>query len=765
MQNISSVLELKNFPLDRYHLNLNEVLFHNANGYIGIRYDFEEGYAAGYDFTPSQYINGLYDYAGLQQAEKLYGLVREKQTILNTANTQIIRIMFDNEEFSMFKGTVLQSNLRLDMEQGVTIRKVKWRSPTGKELLITVTRMASFCQLPLFTIEYEVEPLNFSASIVIESVHDGTVLNYCNPADPRLACESIQYLTPLGCEIKEGVSYISSKTSKSNLEICSGVKNVLFQDSQQEFVIDNNDAICRFHTHTELGKKIRLIKYTVFSDSIRHRDCRLQAEAEMKQALSIPLEQIYSKQTVYLENFWNSCRIDVEGDPESDAALRYSMYQLLQSVGKDRFSNISPKGLSGDGYEGHYFWDSEMYIQPFFTITRPYISKTLIEYRYATLDMARENARILGHKSGALYPWRTIMGRECSGYFPAGSAQYHINGDIAYAIIAYYLATKDLDFIKKIGAEIIFETARLWIDAGNYYNGKFHINEVTGPDEYTCLVNNNYYTNLLAQYNLIWAVKFYVVLKKANLLYEVEQKINISEQEIESFKKAAADMYLPYDKKLGINPQDDSFLQKKRWDVDSIPKDRFPLLLNYHPMHLYRHQICKQADTVMAHFLLEDAQSKETMLNSFKYYEKISTHDSSLSMCIFSIMAARLGMVDKAFKYFKNIIRVDLDDTHNNTVDGIHTANMGGNYMAVVYGFGGFRLKESGIFFAPMLPGNWSAYSFKICFEGSRIKVSVNESECRFILEQGNAKKIYVYNQKYLLKDSLVLKRGFNTSP
>ncbi len=759
MQNTPYVLELADISLDRYHLNLNEVIFHNANGYIGIRYDFEEGYPEGYNFTPSQYINGLYDYADLPQAEKLFGLVNEKQTILNTANTQIIRIMFDDEEFSMFKGTVLSSNLRLDMERGITVRKVKWRSPQGKEMLLTVTRMASFYQLPLFTIEYEVEPLNFSARTVIDSVHDGTVCNYANPADPRLACECVQYLTPLGCEIKEATSYITSKTSKSNLEICSGVKNVLFQEYQQEFVIDNNDAHCRFHTYARQGEKIRLIKYAVFCDSIRHGNCRLQAEAEMERALSTPLETLYRKQTAYLEDYWNSCRVDIEGDPESNAALRYSMYQLLQSVGKDRFSNISPKGLSGDGYEGHFFWDSEMYIQPFFTITRPHISRTLIEYRYATLDMARENARILGHHSGSLYPWRTIMGRECSGYFPAGSAQYHINGDIAYAIIAYYLASKDLAFIKEMGAEIIFETARLWIDAGNFHDGKFHINEVTGPDEYTCLVNNNYYTNLLAQYHLNWAAKFYYLLKDSQMLLELEEKIGISEREIELFQKASTGMYLPYDEKLGINPQDDSFLQKKRWDIDSIPPHKFPLLLNYHPMHLYRHQICKQADTVMAHFLLEDAQSRETMLNSFKYYEKISTHDSSLSMCIFGIMAARLGMEEKAFAYFKNIIRVDLDDTLNNTVDGIHTANMAGSYMAVIYGFGGFRLKESGIFLAPLLPGDWSAYSFKISFEGSRIMVHVKESECKFVLEQGGAKDIHVYGDKYLLEDVLIVKR------
>ena len=759
MKNKPAVYEVGNFNLGLYHMKLHEVLFHNANGYIGVRYDLEEGYPPGYDVTPSQYINGFYDYARVPQSEKLYGLVEEKQTTLNIANTQTIRITFDDEEFSMFRGTILDSQLSLDMDRGITVRNVRWRSPRGKELRLTVTRMASFHQLPLFTIEYEVEPLNFCAKAVIESVHDGTVLNYVHPCDPRLANECIQYLIPLNCEIKEGASYITSRTSKSGLEVCSCVKNQLFQEHQQEFIIDNHDAICQFVTRAQPGQKIRLIKYAVFCDSIRYPDCRRQAEIEMKQALAVDLGELYKKQAAYLSEYWSNCAVEIDGDEPLNHAIRFSLYQLIQSVGKDEYSNIAPKGLSGDGYEGQYFWDSEIYIQPFFTITNPDISKKLITYRYATLDMARENARILGHESGALYPWRTIMGRECSGFFPAGSAQYHINGDIAYAIIAYYLATKDLMFMRAVGAEIIWETARLWLEVGNFHQGRFHINSVTGPDEYTCIVNNNYYTNVLAQYHLHWAVKIYHLLKSSGGLNELEQKIQIRPQEIEAFKKAADHMYLPYDEKLKINPQDDSFLQKQSWDLKEIPPDKFPLLLNYHPLYLYRHQVCKQADTVLAHFLLEDAQSEETMLNSHHFYEKVTTHDSSLSRGIFGIMAARLGMTEKAFAYFKDTARLDLDDKHNNTQDGLHIANMGNNYMGVVYGFGGFRLKESGIFLAPVLPRAWTAYRFKICIEDSRIMVHVKENECILTLECGSAKKIFVYGREYLVADTLTVAR------
>ncbi|NLV21683.1 MAG: glycoside hydrolase family 65 protein [Syntrophomonadaceae bacterium] len=759
MATTETVYEINDIPLDEYHISLNEALFHNANGYIGVRYNFEEGYPQEYNFVRSQYINGFYDFTPMKQAENLYGLVNEKQTMLNIADTQAIKLFIDNEPFSMFSGTVLSSRLWLDMDKGITVRKVVWRSPQGKELELTVTRMASFDQLSLFTIEYEVLPLNFSGEVLIESGHNGEVLNYVDPDDPRMACEPMQHLTPLMCEIKEGESYITSVTSRSGLEVCSCVKNILLQEHRQEFLINGYHAICQFETEAIQGEKIKLIKYAVFCDTIRYENAKKQAELEMAKAFAVPLVDLYKKQEEYLAAYWENCLIQIDGDPELNRATRYSLYQLIQAIGKDRYCNIAPKGLSGDGYEGHYFWDSEMYIQPFFTVTNPTLTRNLLENRYATLDLARENARILGHRRGALYPWRTIMGRECSGYFPSGSAQYHINGDIAYAVVAYYLATKDLAFMQEKGAEMLWETARLWMETGNFYEGKFHINDVTGPDEYTCIVNNNYYTNIVAQYNLRWAVKIYQLLKTSAGFDALKAKLDLKEEEMADFQKAADNMYLPYDEKLKINPQDDSFLQKRKWDLATIPKNKFPLLLHYHPLHLYRHQICKQADTIMAHFIMEDAQSEETMFNSFHYYEKITTHDSSLSYCIFSLMAARLGMADKAYAYYELTAKLDLTDRHGNTANGIHVANMGGNYLAVVYGFGGFRLKEQGISIAPILPGQWAGYCFKLSFEGSRIRVHVGKEQCVISLENGDAKKITVYGKEYLLKDMLFIDR------
>lgn len=757
--NKNAVYEINDLKLDNDELILNETIFHNANGYIGVRSNFEEGYKEGYDTIRGSYINGFYDFAEMKQAEKLCGLVEEKQTMLNVADPQGISLWLDGERFSMFDGQVRHSSRYLNMEEGYTGRRVIWRSPSGKEVELHIKRMTSFVMLPLFTIEYTVKALNFDGAVRFISTHLGDVKNYCNPNDPRVAGESFQHLIPVSATVEDGVSFVVTKTSKSGLTVCTAVANRLLGEGEAHTCVQGHGSETVIDTKLCAGESVTLVKYTVYGDSIRHEDCQAAARATLTEAMAMPLGELYSRQKAYLDEFWASSSLEIEGDDDLCLAVKYNTYQLLQSVGKDEYSNIAAKGLSGEGYEGHYFWDTEMYMQPFFTLTNPALSKNLISYRYSILDEARANASILGHTHGALYPWRTIMGRECSGYFPSGSAQYHINGDITYSVVAYYLATKDLDFIADKGAEIVYETARLWIDAGNYHKGQFHINDVTGPDEYTCIVNNNYFTNASAQYNLHWAVRFYELLEAAGK-NEAARRIGLTKEEVLAFEAAEKAMYLPYDEELGINPQDDSFLQKKVWDFENTPKDHYPLLLHYHPLYIYRFQVCKQADTVLAHFIYEDAQDLETIRRSFAYYEKVTTHDSSLSTCIYSIVASKLGLTDKAYEYFGDSAKLDLFNLHKNTKDGIHTANMGGNYMAVVYGFGGLRLKESGISFAPALPKQWSGYRFKIIYEGSHIQVEVTPEGCVFTLLSGSAKTISVYGEAYELKDKLEISKG-----
>lgn len=759
MEQSKWLYKINGLSLSQEELLIHESLFHNANGYIGIRANFEEGYTDEYTSIRGSYINGFYDIVDMKQAEKLFGLVEEKQVMTNIADTQGIKLKLDDEEFSMFEGTVLESSRWLDMLEGYTARRVIWESPNGKKIEIRIKRMTSFVKLSMFTIEYSVKALNFDGELTFTSTHIGEVNNYCNVDDPRVASESHQGLLPTERVIKDGVSCIVSETSRSGLRVCTAVKNVLSNTSRFTLAFYEGIGVHEMITDIHAGEVVTLTKYTIFVDSIRNQNLLESALTELKEAITVPLVYWYEAQRNYLNNYWDNGNLEIEGDDSLNQAVHYNLYQLLQSVGKDEFCNIAAKGLSGEGYEGHYFWDTEMYIQPYFTLTNPEITKNLIGYRYNILKYAKLNAQMLGHKKGALYPWRTIMGLECSGYFPAGTAQYHISGDVAYAVVAYYLATKDIDFMSEKGAEILIETARLWMDVGNYYDGKFRICGVTGPDEYTCLVNNNYYTNLSAQYNLRWASKIYCILRDNGGTERIDERLNVSEEEIREFDWAAECMYLPFDDRLNINPQDDAFLSRPIWEIDQTPQEKFPLLLHYHPLHLYRFQVCKQADTVMAHFLFEDAQSIDVIRDSFAYYEKITTHDSSLSSSIFSIVASKLGFLNKAYDYFGDSAKLDLFNTHNNTKDGIHTANMGGTYMAIIYGFAGLRLKEEGLFFAPILPEAWDSYHFEIIYEGCKISVKVDKELCRFKQKSQGSKEIYVYGQKYHLDNELIISR------
>lgn len=368
-----------------------------------------------------------------------------------------------------------------------------------------------------------------------------------------------------------------------------------------------------------------------------------------------------------------------------------------------------------------------------------------MNYRFTILDFARKRAKQMGHTIGALYPWRTIAGEECSPFFPAGTAQYHINVDIAYSIIQYFEVTEDVNFMVEKGLEMLVEIARLMHHIGHFRNdNKFCIDAVTGPDEYTCIVNNNYYTNVLTKnlFDKIGVIWNKIKESHKGKLEEISAKIKFNEEELINFEKAGKEMYLPFDKERKLHPQDDSFFNKKVWDFENTPKEKYPLLLNYHPLTLYRHQVCKQADTILAHFLLEEETELEFIENDFNYYEKITTHDSSLSTCIFSIMANRIGEYEKAYDYFMNTSRLDIDNLHHNTENGIHTACMGGSWMSIVFGFAGMRVINGELSFRPNLPKKWKSLNFKINFKNRILNCYLETNTIEIKLLDGQPLKV-----------------------
>ncbi|GLI09014.1 glycosyl hydrolase [Paenibacillus tyrfis] len=743
-------------------LNL-ESLFSLGNGYLGVRGNFEEGYRPEMVSIRGTYQNAFHDVIEIPYGEKLYAFPGTQQKLLNIIDAQTIKIYLgeDEEEFSLFAGEAVAYERRLHLDRGYTERTVHWRSPGGKEVKLHFRRVVSMTVRELFAIDLRIEPVNFTGRVKVLSTVNGDVSNFADPNDPRVASGHSKRLQVEEAGEKQGYVYAVDRTLVSGLKTACVSRHTA--SGAAEIKSDNGETVLTF----DLTEPVRVTKWNVYTDTLRHRDNLVEQAIGIHEQLGgMTFEDLLDAQKTYLDDFWTNADIHIEGDGSLQEGIRFNLYHLLQSVGRDEYSNISAKGLSGEGYEGHYFWDTEIYMFPVFLMTKPEIARQLLIYRYSTLDQARARAKEMGHKQGALFPWRTISGTECSSFFPSGTAQYHISGDIAYSYIQYYLGTQDDEFMKTYGAELLFETARLWLDMGHYLNGEFRIDNVTGPDEYTCVVNNNYYTNAMAKHNLKWAAKAYRLLAEIapEVLDRLCARLNVTKQEAEAWQQAAECMYLPYDPALNINPQDDTFLQKAVWDFENTPEENYPLLLHYHPLTLYRYQVCKQADTVLAHFLLEDEQELETIRNSYTYYEKITTHDSSLSSCIFSIMASKLGYDAKAYDYFIETARLDLDNTHGNTKDGLHMANMGGTWMSIVYGFAGLRLKESGLSLAPAIPGQWDRYSFRLQYRGRKLAVDIDRQSIRLTLEEGEALTLKLYGNDVTLQHNRLLEQALKAN-
>ena len=700
-----------------------ETLFHTANGYLGVRNAPEQGQEEG--SIRGAYLNAFYELIGITYGEKQHGYPEIKQTIVNVPDTQTIRIFADGKQYSMFDEETRDRVQTLDMDEGVARRTSTW---LGGKLEISFERMASFENRNLFLLRTMICSRGYAGNIRVESTLNGNVTNYADPKDIRVAAEALRALQVRECGISEDEAYVACDTFRSALSLCCRVAH----DSDMPGIVLQGEGECTavFEAGIRDGQTLRIDKYVVYTDSRRFADPVLQASCIMREARKRTVDAWMESQKAWISAWRSRVLPCLQAPAPLPEALEYDLYQMLQSTGRDGIGNVEAKGLSGEGYEGHTFWDSEIYVFPFFLWTQPETARGMLTYRYRTLDKARRNARTIGIAKGALFPWRTINGDECSAYYPAGTAQYHINADVAHAFIEYWLVTGDVAFMEEMGAEVLVETARMWMELGHMQDGEFRIDCVTGPDEYTAIVNNNFYTNAAAQYNLMGTVDVLRALQALNRDTKVRTTTGLQDGELEAFEEAARKMALHRDEKLGISPQDDSFLQKKRLDFKSLPKSDFPLLLHYHPLFIYRHQVCKQADTVLAHLLFPESVDPETARRSYTYYDEVTTHDSSLSECVFATQAARLGMMERAVKGFGDTAILDLLDTHGNTKDGLHTASLGGTYLAMLIGFAGIRVSRKGLSVDPVLPKEWDGYTLPFSWQNRRFLLEVSRDEC-----------------------------------
>jgi len=499
-----------------------------------------------------------------------------------------------------------------------------------------------------------------------------------------------------------------------------------------------------FSADAKKGTPVRIHKFISYHTARDTPPAELNALTgrTLDQALKNGFDAVLESQIKFLADFWRRSDIQlIAAHPRAQQCIRFNLFQIIQAAARADGTGVCAKGLTGQAYEGHYFWDVDIYLMPFLTYTQPNIARNLLAFRYGMLDKARERARILNQK-GALFPWRTINGEEASAYFAAGTAQYHINADIMYALKQYLTATGDEAFLDDMGAEMLAETARLWVDLGFFStrDNKYHIHSVTGPDEYTAIVNNNLFTNLMARHNLLFAAKALRQMRNRNPdRYAVfAEKIGLEEQELAAWEKAGENMYIPYDEELGIHPQDDTFLDKEVWDFEATPDDRYPLLLYYHPLVIYRYQVIKQADVVLALFLAGNEFSLEKKKRNFDYYDRLTTCDSSLSACIQSIVAAEIGYTDLALDYLKTAVLMDLSDVGGNVKDGVHIASMGGTWMTFVYGFAGMRDYDGALTFNPKMHPNWEQLKFPLTYQGQMLEVDIRRDTVIYLLTEGS---------------------------
>ncbi|MEO7051260.1 MAG: beta-phosphoglucomutase [Rhodanobacter sp.] len=739
------------------HRARDETLFALANGALGVRGGFEESASS----SQGSFLAGVWERAPIHYHERHFGFARTTDTRVPVAEATAVRLRLGSQILDPALGEILAFHRVLDLREGRLHRHVRWRTTQGHTFELNAERVLPLAHPGVMVIRVRLQSIDYSGPIVFTSSICGNRSAAAQGDDPRIGTGGGSSLRVERVFADEAEAWLEQHTDASAIGVVClqrhRASGLAFASS-----ITDADSVSQFFAgHIEAGASVELEKFVAYAWSEPGQEAsgdllHAHASALLERAMDAGLYLLMQIQARDLAAFWTRSDLSIDGDAASEQALRFNLFHLFQSAGRDGRGGIAAKGLTGEGYEGHVFWDSETFVLPALALIDPALVKPSLLWRLRKLDRARAHAREMNHTRGALYPWRTIDGDECSAHYPSGSAQYHINAAIAFAIRLYVEASGDRPFLEEGGAEMLIETARIWLQVGHFNarrGGAFCIHDVTGPDEYTALVDNNYYTNRMAQEHLRYVVGVARELsdRSPESFDALKRKLALTEQEIDDWSRAAEAMYLPCDGHLGIVAQDDTFLDKPLWDFAGTPPEKYPLLMHHHPLTLYRHQVCKQADAVLALVLAGGNVDRATKRRSFGYYEAITVHDSTLSASTFAVLAAEVGCAEKAQAYFMDGLRVDLDDLHANTSHGAHMAAMAGSWLALVWGFGGLRVANGSLQFDPILPPAWRGYRFGVVWKSRRISVVVNATTVHYTLAEGASLGIEHAGQRVLL--------------
>ncbi|MBB5960222.1 alpha,alpha-trehalose phosphorylase [Saccharothrix tamanrassetensis] len=713
-------------------LRRTESTFALANGHIGMRGTLDEGEPRG---LPGTYLNGFYEEHSLPYGEGGYGYPEAGQTIVNVTDGKVIRLLVEDEPLDMRYGRAHEHERELDFRTGTLRRRTVWESPTGRRITVSSERLVSFTQRAVAAIHYVVEPEEDLQLVVQSDLLANEPIEH-RAGDPRVAAALD---APLIAEFAwaEGTrAVLAHHTRHSGLRMAAAMDHELVLGDGVRTGIHAEGDLARFTVAVDVpaGSSLRLTKYLGYGWSAQRSvpALRAQVEAALAGARQTGWEGLLAEQKAFLDDFWEVADIEVTGDDELQQALRFALFHILQAGARGETRAIPGKGLTGPGYDGHAFWDTEMFVLPVLTYTVPDAARDALRWRHSTLDKALERAQVLGQK-GSAFPWRSINGAECSAYWPAGTAAFHVSGDVAHAVAQYIAATGDTEFDRECGTELLVQTARLWMSLGhNDPHDGFRIDGVTGPDEYTAVVDNNIYTNLIAQKNLRSAAA------ACERNPDRAKDLAVSPDEVTAWQEAAERMRIPYDKLLGVHEQAEGFTAHAEWDFDGTKPDEYPLLLTKPYFDLYRKQVIKQADLVLAMHVRGDVFSAEEKAANFAYYEARTVRDSSLSAGTQSVLAAEVGELRLAYDYLAEAAFTDLHDLHNNVHNGLHMASLAGAWIGVVAGFGGMR-DHSGLTFAPRLAPGLDRMAFRMSFQGTRLAVSITRNEATYRIVSGDA--------------------------
>lgn len=710
-----------------------ESLFALSNGHIGIRGNLDEGEPHG---LPGSYLNGVYELRPLLEAERVYGMPESSQTVVNVTNGKLFRLLVDDEPFDVRYGELLAHDRVLDFRAGTLRRVARWRSPARRTVCVTSTRLVSFTHRAIAGFVYEIEPLDGPANVVVQSE---LVANEQLPAagkDPRVGATFDQASLVSEDHICQGSSAgLVHRTKRSDLRVAAAMDHLVSGTPRMHVAAESTADSARIVVSDVLepGQRLRIVKFVAYGWSAERTvpALRDQVLAALAAVRATGWDGLVADQRSYLDAFWTHADVEIEGDPELQQAARFGLFQVLSAGARAEGRAIPAKGLTGTGYDGHAFWDSEMFMLPVLTYTCPEAAADALRWRHSTLPAALGRARDLGLE-GAAFPWRTIHGEECSGYWPAGTAAFHVNADIAYAVVRYVSATGDHRFERDVGLDVLVQTARLWRSLGHYdVRGDFRIDGVTGPDEYSALADNNVYTNLMARKNLLAAAS------ACERHQDKARELGVTPEEMAAWRGAAARVFIPFDDDLGVHPQAEGFTTHEVWNFDATRPDQYPLLLHFHYFDLYRKQVVKQPDLVLAMQTCPDAFTGEQKARNFDYYERITVRDSSLAAATEAVLATEVGCLRLARDYLAEGALMDLYDFEKNTRDGLHLGALAGTWIALVVGLGGMRHEEPTLSFAPQLPDGLTRLAFSLRFREHCLHVDVTEAEARYSLVHG----------------------------